>query len=157
AGVAVWIDEIQTFGRTGELFAYQTLDLGAHVDVVTIGKALQAAATLYTDEYNPRPGLVSGTFAGSTVGLAIGRRIVDRLLADGFLGRQGRIARLGRLAQTSLGQLAQELGPRRISGLDGVGAMWALELAGADHAGVVRVLRRCFDAGLLLYYGGTGP
>ena len=157
AGVAVWVDEIQTFGRTGELFAFETLGLGPYVDVVTIGKMLHCAAALYTEEYNPRPGLVSGTFAGSTVGLAIGRRIVERLLTEGFLGPDGRIARLGRLAEERLLRLAQDLGPGRIRAVDGVGAMWALELASIGHADVVKLLRRCFEAGLLVYYGGTDP
>jgi len=157
AGVAVWVDEIQTFGRTGELFAFEKLGLRSYVDVVTIGKLLHCAATLYTEEYNPRPGLVSGTFAGSTVGLAVGRRIVERLLHEGFLGADGRIARLGTTAEARLLRLADDIGRERVRTIDGVGAMWALELASADHADVQRLVRRCFDAGLLLYYGGTGP
>jgi 4-aminobutyrate aminotransferase-like enzyme len=157
AGVAVWVDEIQTFGRTGELFAFQKLGLAPYVDVVTVGKMLHCAAALYTDEYNPRPGLVAGTFAGTTVGLAIGRRIIERLLAEGFLGPNGRIARLGAFAEERLRRLAGDLGDRRISAVDGVGAMWAVELAGASHEAVLGLLRRCFDAGVLLYYGGTGP
>ena len=157
AGVAVWVDEIQTFGRTGELFAFQKLGLAPYVDVVTVGKMLHAAAALYTDEYNPRPGLVAGTFAGTTVGLAIGRRIIERLLAEGFLGSHGRIARLGAFAEERLRRLAQDIGDRRVGAIDGVGAMWAVELSGASHAAVLALLRRCFDAGLLLYYGGSGP
>jgi 4-aminobutyrate aminotransferase / (S)-3-amino-2-methylpropionate transaminase / 5-aminovalerate transaminase len=157
AGVAVWVDEIQTFGRTGELFAFQKLGLASYVDVVTVGKMLHCAATLYTDEYNPRPGLVAGTFAGTTVGLAIGRRIVERLLAEGFLGPYGRIARGGAFAEDRLRRLARDIGDRRVCAIDGVGAMWSVELAAASHGAVLTLLRRCFDAGLLLYYGGTGP
>lgn len=157
AGVAVWVDEIQTFGRTGELFAFRRLGLEPYVDVVTVGKMLHAAAAFYTEEYNPRPGLVSGTFAGSTAGLAVGRRIVERLLTEGFLGPDGRIARLGGLAEERLRRLARDLGGGRVHAIDGVGAMWAVELAPTSHDAVVGLLRRCFDAGLLLYYGGTGP
>jgi 4-aminobutyrate aminotransferase-like enzyme len=157
AGVAVWVDEIQTFGRTGELFAFQKLGLAPYVDVVTVGKMLHCAAALYTDEYNPRPGLVAGTFAGTTVGLAIGRRITERLLAEGFLGPHGRIVQLGAFAEERLRRLARDLGGRRVGAIDGVGAMWAVELSGASHAAVLALLRRCFDAGLLLYYGGSGP
>ena len=36
--VAVFIDEIQTFGRTSELFAFQYFGLDKYVDVVTVGK-----------------------------------------------------------------------------------------------------------------------
>lgn len=156
-GVAVWVDEVQTFGRTGELFAFEKLGLGDYVDVVTIGKMLHAAATLFTEELNPEPGLVSGTYAGSTVGLAVGRRIVERLLAGRYLGRGGRIERLGALAEEGLARISRDLGPWRAGPIDGIGAMWALELPGADHEAVCRVVRRAFDAGLLLYYGGSGP
>ncbi|MGH7856989.1 MAG: aminotransferase class III-fold pyridoxal phosphate-dependent enzyme, partial [Candidatus Binatia bacterium] len=72
AGVATWVDEVQTFGRTGELFAFRKLDLADLVDVVTVGKLLHCAATLFVPDLRPDPGLVSGTFAGSTVGLALG-------------------------------------------------------------------------------------
>ena len=157
AGIAVWVDEIQTFGRTGEIFAFQKLDLADAVDVVTVGKMLHCAATLFTEDFLPPPGLVSGTFAGSTVGLAVGRRIIERLVSDNYLGPSGRIERLGELAADHLRRLCRDLGPSRVTGFQGVGAMWALELAGANHDAVVRLLRRCFDQGLLLYYGGTGP
>ncbi|MGH7916819.1 MAG: aminotransferase class III-fold pyridoxal phosphate-dependent enzyme, partial [Candidatus Binataceae bacterium] len=38
AGIAIWIDEVQTFGRTSELFATNRLRLADYADVVTIGK-----------------------------------------------------------------------------------------------------------------------
>jgi 4-aminobutyrate aminotransferase-like enzyme len=62
--IAVWDDEIQTFGRTPRMFAYEQLDLGDYVDVFCVGKMTQACATLYTEQYNPKPGLLSGTFTG---------------------------------------------------------------------------------------------
>lgn len=46
--------------------------------------------------YNPRPGLVAGTCAGATVGIAVGARIIERPESEGCPGRAGRIARLGR-------------------------------------------------------------
>ena len=56
AGLAIWVDEVQTFGRTGELFAFQKFSLHEWVDVVTIGKLLQACMVLYTADYNPEAG-----------------------------------------------------------------------------------------------------
>lgn len=44
-GVAVWADEVQTFGRTEQMFAFEHFDLGEYIDVVTVGKATQACAT----------------------------------------------------------------------------------------------------------------
>ena len=64
--IAIWDDEIQSFGRTQEMFAYETLDLGDYIDVFCVGKMTQACAALYTKEYSPRAGLLSGTFTGAS-------------------------------------------------------------------------------------------
>src|SRR5262249_50944357 len=62
SGIAVWDDEIQTFGRTTSMFAFEALGLGEYVDVFCLGKMTQVCATLWTPEFNPGPGLLSGTF-----------------------------------------------------------------------------------------------
>ena len=38
-GLYIWVDEIQTFTRTRELFSFQMFGLDEYVDIVTIGKA----------------------------------------------------------------------------------------------------------------------
>jgi len=154
-GVAVWVDEIQTFGRTGELFAFQRLGLTEYVDVVTVGKLLQNSAVLFRDEYQPDPSLISGTFAGSTVGLAVGRRIVEKLVHENYLGLQGKIAILEQLARNGLTRLQADL-PGAIHSFGGIGAMWAFEPAEASHEGVKALLQECYRNGLILYYAGAG-
>ncbi|MBI3302376.1 MAG: aminotransferase class III-fold pyridoxal phosphate-dependent enzyme, partial [Deltaproteobacteria bacterium] len=152
-GVAVWVDEIQTFGRTGELFAFQRLDLTPYVDVVTVGKLLQNSAVLFRDEYQPDPGLISGTFAGSTVGMAVGRRIVEKLVSENYLGPQGRISALEQHAREGLARLQAD---GAIHSFGGIGAMWAFEPASASHEGVKTLLQECYRNGLILYYAGVG-
>ncbi|MGE0634779.1 MAG: aminotransferase class III-fold pyridoxal phosphate-dependent enzyme, partial [Pseudobdellovibrionaceae bacterium] len=39
--IAVWADEIQTFTRTGEIFAFETLGIGEYIDLCTIAKTAQ--------------------------------------------------------------------------------------------------------------------
>src|SRR5579859_4637639 len=41
AGIIIWIDEVQTFARTGELFATDALQLADYAEVITIGKVFQ--------------------------------------------------------------------------------------------------------------------
>jgi len=154
-GIAVWIDEIQTFGRTGELFAFQRLDLAEYVDVVTVGKLLQNSAVLFRKEYLPDPGLVSGTFAGSTVGMAVGHRIVEKLLQEHYLGPHGKIATVEQYAREELVRLQAEM-PGYVRGVSGIGAMWAFEPAGASHEGIKALLQECYRNGLILYYAGVG-
>lgn len=154
-GVAVWIDEIQTFGRTGELFAFQRLDLAQYVDVVTVGKLLQNSALLFRKEYQPDPGLISGTFAGSTVGMAVGRRIVEKLATENYLGPEGKIATLEQQVRDGLARLQRDV-PGSIQAVSGIGAMWAFEPATASHEGIKALLQECYRNGLILYYAGVG-
>lgn len=154
-GVTVWVDEIQTFGRTGELFAFQRFDLAEYVDVVTVGKLLQNSAVLFRKEYQPDPALISGTFAGSTVGMAVGRRIVEKLVQEHYLGPDGRIATLEQHAREQLARLQVER-PSTIRAFGGIGAMWSVEPVTASHEGIKALLQECYRNGLILYYAGAG-
>jgi 4-aminobutyrate aminotransferase-like enzyme len=156
AKVAVWVDEVQTFARTGELFAFRTLGLDELVDVVTIGKCLQGSAVLFGARYNPRPGLIAGTYAGSTVGMAVGARIIERLESEGYLGSEGRIAVLGRRVERRFEALRRRL-PRAVGARTGVGAMHAF-VPFDGSPGVVRaVLQTAFEEGLLVFGAGEDP
>lgn len=156
AGIAVWIDEVQSFVRTGELFAFRTLELDAYVDIATAGKLLQGSATLFSKEYNPRPGLVAGTYAGSTVGMAVGTRIIERLETEGYLGPEGRIVLLGRRIERRFRSLAKRL-PNAIGPVTGMGAMLAFVPWNGAPEVVKAVLQTAFDEGLILLSAGSNP
>jgi 4-aminobutyrate aminotransferase-like enzyme len=156
AGVVVWIDEVQTFGRTGELFAFRTYGLEEYVDVVTVAKVLQGSATLFTHKMNPKPGLVSGTFAGNTVSMAVACRIIERLETEGYLGAEGRVAVLGRRIEKRFESLAKRV-PHAIGPRSGVGAMQAFVPWDGRPAIASAVLRACFDEGLILLSTGSRP
>jgi 4-aminobutyrate aminotransferase-like enzyme len=156
AGVAVWVDEVQTFARTGELFAHRTLGLEAHVDVVTVGKALQGSAVLFRKAYNPRPGLVSGTYAGATVGMAVGARILEKLEHEGYLGPEGRIAVLGQRVAARFDRLAKRM-PKAVGPRSGIGAMQAFVPFEGKPAVTNAIIRAAFDEGLLVFGAGSDP
>ena len=157
AGLAIWVDEIQTFGRTGELFAYQKFQLNEWVDIVTIGKMLQACIVLFTDEYNPKPGLVAGTFAGSTTALRGARRIIEMLCHDGFLGPQGKIEELSSRFATNLEKLAVGPCTGLIYQIRAIGGMIAFVPLSGSMEDVKSVLMRLFDLGVVAFYCGHGP
>jgi 4-aminobutyrate aminotransferase / (S)-3-amino-2-methylpropionate transaminase / 5-aminovalerate transaminase len=156
AGVAVWIDEVQTFARTGELFAFRTLGLDEFPDVVTVGKALQGSAVLLSRAYNPRPGLIAGTFAGSTVGMAVGARVLERLESEGFLGPEGRVAVLARRVERRFETLARRL-PAAVGPRSGLGAMQAFVPWDGSEPVVQAVIRAAFEEGLLVWSAGHAP
>jgi 4-aminobutyrate aminotransferase-like enzyme len=156
AGILVWADEVQTFARTGELFATSLLGLDDYLDVITIGKILQGSAMLHRKELTPDPGLVSGTFSGATVAMAVGRRIIEKLTTEGYFGAEGREKQLERLTREHLERLGRTH-RGAISHVDGVGAMLAFRIGDGSLDAARAFIRRCFDQGLALYYGGHHP
>jgi 4-aminobutyrate aminotransferase-like enzyme len=156
AEVAVWVDEVQTYARTGELFAYRTFGLDDLVDVVTCGKAVQGSAVLFRSRYNPKPGLIAGTYAGSTVGLAVGARIVARLESEGYLGADGRIAVLGDRVARRVEMLRRRL-PRAVGAHSGIGAMHAFVPFDGSSAVVQKIVEAAFEEGLFVWSAGVAP
>ncbi len=165
--IAVWLDEIQTFGRTGEMFCFERLDLGEYADVVTIGKLSQMCACLFTADYNPKPGLLSATFVGSSVAIQVGKRILERLREGAYFGPDGRIARLQDAFRSRAADLVERHpewfppirsgGRRSTRSFDGVGGMMRLTPFGGRKTAVIGALRRLFDDGVLAFYCGHDP
>jgi 4-aminobutyrate aminotransferase-like enzyme len=154
--VAVWVDEVQTFGRTGDLFAFRTFDLDDYVDLVTAGKTLQGSAVLFRRAYNPRAGLIAGTYAGSTVGMAVGTRIIERLESEGFLGPEGRVAVLGGRFERRLSALRKRM-PKAVGAHSGMGAMQAFIPFDGAPATVKAIVEASFDEGLMVFSAGANP
>jgi 4-aminobutyrate aminotransferase-like enzyme len=155
AGIPVWIDEVQTFGRVTELFAITLLDLAEYVDVITVGKPLQGSALLYRSRMAPDPGLMSGTFSGATAAMAVGRRIIEKLTGENYFGPAGREKHFERLTRQYLAELAARHG--KISHVDGIGAMIAFRYGDGSLSSTRAFIERTFQEGLALYYGGHDP
>lgn len=157
ANLAVWADEVQTFGRLESLFAYNHFDIAEHMDVVTVGKLLHACMTLYTEEMNPKPGLVAGTFTGSCAALRTGRRILEMLTEDGYYGPTGRIASLSahfgsKLEKLKNGSCKGLLGEIRITG-----GMIGFGVLGQTLDDTKNFLMRLFGNGVIAFYAGHDP
>jgi 4-aminobutyrate aminotransferase/(S)-3-amino-2-methylpropionate transaminase len=157
ANLAIWADEVQSFGRTTELFAYQTFALEEYMDVVTVGKLLHACMTLYTEEFNPKPGLVAGTFTGSIAALRCARKTLEILTEDGYYGKDGKIAKLSahfvkRLESLKKGSCAGKVGEiRAIGGMIGFGVL------SGSMEDTKKVLMKLFDSGVVAFYAGHDP
>ena len=156
-GIAVWVDEIQTFGRTGELFAFQKFCLGEYVDVVTVGKMLQACAVIFTEEYKPKPGLVAGTFSGSTVALRTAKKVLKLLDSGQFLGVNGRIERLSQRFQLRLEELKVGSCQGLIREIRIIGGMVGFTPLDGTLESVKSVLMKLYDLGVVAFYCGHGP
>ena len=156
-GIAIWLDEIQTFCRTGQFFAYQTLNLGYYIDVVTIAKALQLGATLYTAQYNPGPGLIAGTFAGSTVQLHVGLKILEILDGQDYMGPSGKVQSIHQEIVLMLKDLSNTTCKGLISDVDGLGLMVAFTPLDGEKAQQGQLVKTLFKNGLITFGCGHGP
>lgn len=161
--IAVWDDEIQSFGRTGEMFAYETLDLGDYVDVFCVGKMTQVCATMYTDEYAPKPGLLSGTFTGSSQDFSTGIRILEMLRDGDLYGDSGKLAHHhGQFKKHAEALVAKHPDwfpkvPYAGDLVGGIGGMMRLTPFGGDQKKIAAACKACFDEGVILFWCGHGP
>lgn len=143
--IALWADEIQTFLRTGTFFAFEKWDLAKYIDLCTVGKGLQLAATFFTEEYKPRPGLVSGTFSASTPALAAGFKVLEILEKD-YIGKTGKIATI----EKEFINLFKELKEKHlIKDYDVFGLMAAFSLPDASRENTQNFLKKLFQNGVI--------
>lgn len=96
-GLLLIFDEIQTgVGRTGKLFAHEWADVKPDIMAIAkgIGGGYPMGACLATAE--AAKGMTAGThgttFGGNPLGMAVGNKVLDIVLADGFLDHVTKIA-----------------------------------------------------------------
>lgn len=155
-GIPIFIDEIQTFGRTPQLFAYQFFKLEDYVDIVSIGKLSQVCATLFRSHLKPKAGLLSQTFTSSTIALQTSRWIIQHLLSDHFYGPEGKLIRLHKRFEEHFERLKNQW-PDRIQGPYGVGAMVSFTPFEGDATHVALFVQQLFQAGVIAFVAGSHP
>ena len=155
-GVAVLVDEVQTYARTPELFAFQHYGLDDLVDIVWIGKASQVCATLFREDYKPKPGLLSQTFTGSSSAIAAGEAILDELLGGGYYGPDGKIVKIHERFRAKLEAISQAH-PDLLDGPYGIGAMVACTPLGGDAKKVGAFIHALFRNGVMGFIAGSNP
>lgn len=155
-GIAIFDDEVQSFGRLPELFAFQYFGLEKFVDIVSIGKLSQVCATLYKTDYCPRPGLLSQTFTGSTSAIKASKAILTHLLHGGYFGAEGKIQRLHDYFVKKLASLSKKH-PGLLSGPYGIGCMLAFTPFDGSAALTAKFVHALFDAGVIGFVAGSQP
>lgn len=154
--IAVIADEVQSFCRTTRPFAFQHFGLDNKVDIVTIGKISQVCATLFTDNYKPKPGLISQTFTGSAWAIVAAKAIVQGLIENGNFGDDGKNVQFHRYFADRLQQIGEKY-PGKISGPHGVGGMIAFTPFDGSVEVANELVKRLFNAGLMSFMAGGNP
>lgn len=154
--ITILVDEVQTFARTSELFAFQHFELQEFVDIVTIGKVAQVGATLFKASYRPKPGLLSQTFTSSTAAIHTAKVIIEGLLNGDYLGQNGKINQLFDYFSDKLQQLHKRY-PQKINGPYGIGTMIAFTPFDGDTQRVTEFAHTLFQKGVISFIAGSNP
>ncbi len=155
-GVAVLVDEVQTFCRTYHPFAFQELDLADLIDIVWVGKAAQVCATLFTDEYTPRPGLVAQTYTASSATIAAAIAILNELDNGTYFGPNGKTMALHQAFVEGF-KAIEKRHPALLTGPFGLGAMTGCTVHQGDHAKVVKLIHHLYKKGIIAFMAGANP
>lgn len=159
-GIMLIFDEVQTgFGRTGNLYAYQTL--GVEPDILTSAKGLGSgfpiSAVIGKKKYMEQwaKGAHGGTFGGNPVACAASLATIEVLTEDGVMEN---CKKMGKYFREKLYKL-QEKYPDIIGDVRGLGLMNAIEFVGEDkvpNTEMTNKLRtKALEKGLLLLACGT--
>lgn len=154
--IAILIDEVQTFARTSELFAFQHFGLDELVDVVWIGKSSQVCATLYRGDFKPRPGLLSQTYTSSSTAIHAGKVIIEEMLNGGYYGKDGKNCKMNQYFSNKLDELAKKY-PEKIKGPYGIGAMVAFTPLDGSVDKVKAFVHKLFENGVIGFMAGANP
>ena len=154
--IPILIDEVQSFGRTSEPFAFQHYNLDKLVDVVWIGKASQACATLYRNEFKPKPGLLSQTYTSSSTALAAGTFIAKDFLNGNLFGKDGHIAKMRQLFLEGFKNLEQKFSGQ-FQGPYGEGAMIAFQVGDGKPDTAKSFVKALFNKGVISFMCGREP
>lgn len=155
-GVAVLVDEVQTFCRTHHPFAFQEFNLTDLVDIVWIGKAAQVCATLFSEEYIPRPGLIAQTYTSSSATIASSIAILNELDNGSYFGADGKTAQLHNHFVAGF-EAISDRHPELLKGPFGIGAMTGCTVHGGDQAKTVALIHHLYEKGIIAFLAGANP
>lgn len=154
--IPILIDEVQSFGRTSEAFAFQHYNLDELVDVVWVGKASQACATLYRSEFKPKPGLLSQTYTASSTAVAAGTYIAKDFLNGNLFGKDGHIAQMR--AEFLKGfEALEKKHSGKFQGPYGEGAMIAFQVGDGKPDTATAFVKALFENGVIAFMCGREP
>lgn len=155
--IPIWADEVQTFCRTGNFFAYETFGVGDYIDVCTIAKTAQNGATLFTPDMIPNPGLLGGTFSGSSAALSAGIAGLEELDRGSYMGAGGQIEKISRGFVEMLQELAAGPCKGLIHDADGLGLMVAFTPKDGTKETQLAVVKKLFEKGVMAFGCGHDP
>jgi 4-aminobutyrate aminotransferase-like enzyme len=114
------------------------------------------AATFYTEEYNPKPGLIAGTFSGSGASMSAGLEIIN-ILEENYIGPQGRINQIHKQFIDGINFLNESSCKGLLRDAGGMGLMVAFTPFDGKKEQVEEFIKKLFNNGLIAFSCGKDP
>ncbi len=149
-------DEIQTFSRLSQPFAFQHFGLDSAADIVSFGKITQLCGTLYRGSLKPKGPLLSQTFTASTSSIAAAHVILDHLQKSGCFGPSGKNMQRHQMFAAGLQSLSDKY-PGKLAGPFGLGMMVAFTPGDGSNEQATRMVHMMYAAGLMGFVAGHDP
>lgn len=156
AGIPIIFDEIQSFSRTSQPFAFQHYQLDSYADIVTVGKITQVCATLYRESFKPTAPILSQTFTGASSSIAVGLATLKLLHERECFGPNGWNVRRHQYFADGLERLTKKY-PNLIRGPFGEGMMIAFTPGDGSYEQAKALMDIMFTEGLLGFLCGSDP
>lgn len=156
AGALIIFDEIQSFSRLSQPFAFQHFGYDEFADIVTFGKITQLCGTLYRDKLKPKGPLLSQTFIAASSSVAAALRVLDVLESAGCFGANSENMRRHKIYTARVRQLEARY-PGKVSGPYGCGMMFAFTPADGSDLQATRMVNMLYEAGLMSFLAGHDP
>jgi acetylornithine aminotransferase len=154
--VLIIFDEVQTFSRLSQPFAFQHFGLDRFADIVTLGKVTQVCATLYGEKLKPKGPILSQTFTGATASIRAGLAVLDEFETKGCFGANGWNVQRHQYFRSKLESLTVKY-PGKICGPYGAGMMIAFTPGDGSADTAKTMLQRLYDLGLMGFLAGSNP
>ncbi len=156
AGVLVIFDEVQTFSRLSQPFAFQHFGYDEFADIVTFGKITQVCGTLYKHELKPKGPLLSQTFIAASSSIAAALKVLDVLDNENCFGKSSENMRRYETYVNRMKSIAAKY-PGKISGPYGLGMMFAFTPCDGSDALAGKMVHELYEAGLMSFLAGHDP
>ncbi len=155
-GLLVVFDEIQTFSRLSQPFAFQHFGLNDVADIVSFGKITQLCGTLYRESLKPKGPVLSQTFTAASSSVAASAAVLDQLESAGCFGPNGRNMQRHQVFADGLEQLSRKHSGK-IQGPYGLGMMIAFTPGDGSSEHATRMVHMMYAAGLMGFVAGHDP
>ena len=153
--LVVWVDEVQSFGRTTELFAFNYFNISSHIDIVTLGKALQVSGILYSSKLSVPPDLLGGTFCGSLSAITFADKVLPYLAKGNFYGNNGKIAKIEQSFREKLEKMKNKKLSNPISNIQSTGTFISFTIGDSKVKLTMKFINQLFKNGIISFMNGT--